>query len=40
MFNLKAGSNQVILTSELYREKAGARNGIESVKKHAGDDAN
>lgn len=40
MFNLKAGNNQVILTSELYREKAGARNGIESVKKHAGDDAN
>ena len=40
MFNLKAGNNQVILTSELYREKAGAQNGIESVKKHAGDDAN
>ena len=40
MFNLKAGNHQVILTSELYREKAGAQNGIESVKKHAGDDAN
>lgn len=40
MFNLKAGNNQVILTSELYREKAGAQNGIESVKKHAVDDTN
>jgi uncharacterized protein YegP (UPF0339 family) len=40
MFNLKAGNNQVILTSELYREKSGAQNGIESVKKHACDDAN
>ncbi len=40
MFNLKAANNQIILTSELYRDKASARNGIESVKKHAGDDAN
>ena len=40
MFNLKAGNNQVILTSELYRDKAGAQNGMESVKKHAGADAN
>ncbi len=40
MFNLKAGNNQIILTSELYREKASAQNGIESVKKNAGDDAN
>ncbi len=40
MFNLKAGNNQVILTSELYNEKAGAENGIESVRKNAGDDAN
>jgi uncharacterized protein len=31
---------QVILTSELYREKASAQNGIESVKKNAGNDAN
>ena len=40
MFNLKAGNNQVILTSELYQEKASAQNGIESVRNHAGDDAN
>ena len=40
MFNLRAGNNQIILTSELYREKGSAQNGIESVKKHAGDDAN
>ena len=40
MFNLKAGNNQVILTSELYRGRGGAQNGIESVKKHAGADAN
>jgi len=40
MFNLRAGNNQIILTSELYRDKAGAQNGIESVQKHAGDDAN
>jgi uncharacterized protein YegP (UPF0339 family) len=25
MFNLKEGNNQVILTSELYREKAGSQ---------------
>jgi len=40
MFNLKAGNNQIILTSELYRQKTSAKNGIESVKKHAGNDAN
>lgn len=40
MFNLKAGNGQVILTSELYKAKAGASNGIESVKKNAGNDAN
>ena len=38
MFNLKAGNNQIILTSELYDSKAGAQNGIASVKKNAGDD--
>ncbi|MBM3117428.1 YegP family protein [Jeongeupia naejangsanensis] len=32
MFNLKAANGQVILTSELYRSKAAAENGIESVK--------
>ncbi len=32
MFNLKAGNGQVILTSERYSAKAGAVNGIESVR--------
>jgi len=40
MFNLRARNNQVILTSELYRDKRGAQTGIESVKKQVGDDAN
>jgi uncharacterized protein len=40
MFNLKAANGQIILTSELYHEKAGAQKGIESVKKHAGNSAN
>ena len=35
MFNLKAGNGQVILSSELYKTKADAENGIESVKKNA-----
>jgi uncharacterized protein len=39
MFNLKASNGQVILTSELYQAKAGARKGIESVRKHAVDGA-
>jgi len=34
MLNLKAGNNQVILTSELYESKAAAQNGIASVKKN------
>jgi uncharacterized protein len=38
-FTLKASNGQVILTSETYKDKAGAKNGIESVKKNAGDDA-
>lgn len=38
MFNLKAGNNQIILTSELYDSKAAAQNGIASVKKNAADD--
>ena len=40
MFNLKAANGQVILTSELYREKGAALDGIASVRKHAGADAN
>ena len=35
MFNLKAGNGQVILSSELYKTKAAAENGIESVKTNA-----
>jgi uncharacterized protein YegP (UPF0339 family) len=38
MFNLKAGNGQVILTSELYESKSACMNGVESVKKNAGDD--
>lgn len=38
MFNLKAANGQVILTSERYASKAGARNGIASVRKNAADD--
>ncbi|HEY7745587.1 MAG TPA: YegP family protein [Desulfuromonadales bacterium] len=32
MFNLKANNGQVILTSELYKKKSSAENGIESVR--------
>jgi len=39
-FNLKASNGRVILTSQLYRAKAAAQAGIESVKQHAADDAN
>lgn len=39
MFNLKAGNGQVILTSELYKTKAAAENGIESVRKNVANDA-
>ena len=38
-FNLKAGNGQVILTSEGYKDRGGCTNGIESVKKNAGDAA-
>lgn len=38
-FNLKAGNNEIILSSEQYETKAGATNGIESVRKNAADDA-
>lgn len=38
-FNLKAGNGQVILTSQGYASKDGCKNGVESVKKNAGDDA-
>nr|WP_295375016.1 YegP family protein [Pseudoxanthomonas sp.] len=38
-FNLKAGNGQVILGSQGYADKAGCRNGIDSVKKNGADDA-
>lgn len=34
-FNLVADNNETVLTSEMYNEKDGALNGIESVKKNA-----
>ena len=39
-FRLKAGNGENILASEGYKSKSGCINGIESVKKHAPDDAN
>lgn len=35
MFNLKAANGQVILTSELYKTKSSAENGIESIRKNS-----
>jgi uncharacterized protein YegP (UPF0339 family) len=37
-FHLKAGNGEIILTSEMYRAKASAQNGIASVKKNAPND--
>ncbi len=34
MFNLRAGNNEVILTSESYSSKAAAEGGIASVRKN------
>lgn len=36
-FRLKAGNGEVILSSEGYNAEAGCANGIESVKRNAGD---
>jgi uncharacterized protein YegP (UPF0339 family) len=38
-FHLKASNGQIILTSQMYKEKTSAENGIESVKKNAPIDA-
>lgn len=35
MFNLKAGNNEIIGTSESYSSKSACKNGIESVMKNA-----
>ena len=40
MFNLKAGNHEIILTSERYTTKAGAQNGIESVRSSSPNDSN
>ena len=37
-FNLKASNGQVILSSEMYKAKSGAKNGIASVQKNAAAD--
>jgi len=39
MFNLHAGNHEIILTSERYKQKQGAENGIESVKTNSGIDS-
>ncbi|GAA0942964.1 YegP family protein [Kribbella koreensis] len=36
-FRLKAGNGEIIAVSESYKSKDSALNGIESVKKNAGD---
>jgi uncharacterized protein YegP (UPF0339 family) len=38
-FNLKAGNGEIILSSETYQTKQGAKTGIESVKTNAPNDA-
>ncbi len=38
-FRLKADNGEIVLVSEAYKEKAGARNGIDSVKANAGNNA-
>lgn len=39
MFNLIAGNNEIILTSERYKAKASAETGIASVRTNSPDDA-
>lgn len=38
-FNLKAANGEVILTSETYKARGSAENGIESVRKNSGEDS-
>jgi hypothetical protein len=38
-FNLKAANGEIILVSETYESKESALGGIESVRKHSGDEA-
>jgi len=37
-FNLKASNGQIILTSQMYKDKTGAKNGIASVQKNSASD--
>lgn len=39
-FNLKAANGQVILSSQQYKQKTSAQNGIESVRKSAAHEGN
>lgn len=39
-FRLKAANGQVVLSSQGYKDKAGAKNGADSVAKHAAASAN
>lgn len=38
-FHLKAGNGEVILSSQQYKEIAGAKTGVDSVKANAADDS-
>ncbi len=38
-FNLKADNGEIILTSEMYKSKNGAENGIASVKENSSNDS-
>lgn len=38
-FNLLADNGQIVLTSEMYKTKASAENGIASIQKNAAEDA-
>ncbi len=38
-FNLKAKNGQIILSSQAYADKNGAKNGIDSVQKNCDDDS-
>jgi len=38
-FNLRAGNNEIILSSETYEAKASAMAGVESVRKNSQDEA-
>jgi uncharacterized protein YegP (UPF0339 family) len=40
LFNLKARNGEIILASEAYNSKAACKNGMESVRKNASNDAN